>query len=266
MNGGQLLAWLEVSLPFVVRALVAGAAGALVGMLLCIPLLVLIRRRRWLKRGPRAWDLATLLVYPYLIVCFMGAGVAFGVIREGHQQSRALVQGTLSPLARSNLPAMKQWLTERVDWSGARDFSLDEATHRVLSTLYIPPASDAWFDRHKARALNYLTLNLGKWMVTAGLGVVMAYGAGRAGDSLGLSEETVRFSVDVIRRMDLSRVDDNFFQILERAVLDHVAAAFGGLYLQVALTLGLLLLIPVVEALLYFHWFERRPKVKAVMG
>jgi len=237
------------------------ATGAFLGLVVAIPALLYIRRKQWLRRRFRAWNFATFFVYPYLMLVLATGGGALGGLLGAQDKIHAFVSATMTPLARSQMPTVKQWLTESVDWGTAKDMSLDEAARRVLQKLYYPPASDGWFDRQRARVINYFTLNLGKWIVSAGLGALGAYAMGRAGDTLGLDASTIRFSVDVIRELDLSRVDDRFPQMLERALAEKMDQLFEALYLKVGLLFALALLLPAVEMWIYFRWYHH-PKVE----
>ena len=231
---------------------------ATLGFVLALPLLFIIARKGVLQRKHTWWNRLTFVVYPYLLLVFMASAGAFGAVRASHNEVDARIADTLGPLVRAKLPAMKEWLTTQVEWDPNKEYSLDEAAQNVLSKLYYAPKDDSWWEQQRARAVNYVTLNTGKWVITAGLGAAIAYGMGRAGDSLGLDKDTVRFSIDVIREMDLSRLDDNFFQILERALHDKVAAMFKALNIKVALISLAALLLPVIEMLVYFSWYERK--------
>jgi hypothetical protein len=225
-----------------------------------IPVFVMLRRRRLLVRSPRAWNILTALVYPWLLVTFVLAGGALSALHTAQGQTHVWVSGTLGPLARTKLPAIRDWLTTQVDWGSARELTLDQAAQRVLARLYYQPRSGGWLEQRKARAINYLTLNFGKWVITAGLGALAAYAVGRTGESLGLDDETIRFSIATIREMDLSRVDENVFEVFERALLVQLDKLFKALYLKVGLLFIAALLPVLIEILVYFVWYQRRTR------
>lgn len=228
------------------------------GFILALPLLFIIARKGVLKRKHTWWNRLTLLVYPYLLLAFMASAGAWGALTASHHEVDTRIDDTLGPLVRAQLPTMKEWLTTQVEWDPNKDYSLEEAAQNVLAKLHYPPKDDSWWEQQRARAVNYVTMNTGKWVIAAGLGAAISYGMGRAGESLGLDKDTVRFSIDVIREMDLSRLDDNFFQILERALHDKVAKVFKALNIKVGLFSLAALLVPVAEMLVYFYWYERK--------
>ncbi len=228
--------------------------GGLYGLCLSMPAFVLLRRHQVFRRKPRTWNLLAKLVYPYLLAVFVLGGSAVGGLLAAETRTDTWIAEAMVPLVRADLPTIKEWLSNKVDWGAARDFSLDDATQRVLRSLYYRPASDSWFEERKAGAVNYITLNLGKWVVTAGLGAIGAYAVGRTGDTFGLDPDTVRFSIDIVRETDLSRVNENFFRILRGALRNKAAKVFKVLYWEAGLIFGLALLLPVTESLIYFFW------------
>lgn len=256
--GGELLAFLLAALPTCLLF-------AFIGFVVSVVLLMIVQRRGWIRRTPAWWSVLVKLTYVYVPLLLIASGAAFGVVVAAQVRMTAIVEERLSPLAHAQLPAVRQWLTQKVDWSGVpAQMSLEDAAQRVQAALYVQPHSDGLWDRTSARAVNYVTWKAGKWIITAGLREIMSYAARKSGDSLGLDKETVTFSVGVIRRMDLSQVDEDFFQILKRALLGQLNAVAHGLMAEVGLFALMGLSLPTLEMAVYYCWLERRRRTPRV--
>jgi hypothetical protein len=258
MTAADLRPILDVILKLL--SIVGGAAllGGFLGFIVATPVLIMIGRRRLLRRSPRTWNLLTTLVYPYLLVVFILTGGGLGGVFAGHRYTERWISGTLAPMVQLKLPTIREWLNKEVDWGHTRAASIDDIAHLILTRLYYKPESDSWFEQKRARMVNYVTLNVGKWIIVGALGAFVGYVVARGGDTVGLDKGTIQITVDLIKEMDLSKVDQSFFQILESAMLGQIDKVFKGFYVQAALFFLLGLLVPLAEILIYFLWYERR--------
>ena len=246
------LAW-----AFLPRMALWGALGLALGI---VGVAVLGSRRAYVRR-PRAWNALAKLHYLYLPLALVLAGNALGFLSGARASCGDLVQEHLIPLARANAPSVSQWLRTRVDWGDEDQITLAGATGRVLGSIHYQPASGRLAERAEARLVGLMTDSLGRWIVTAGLSALAGFGLGRAGEAVGLSDDTVQFSVKALREADLASADQNAWRLLSMAVRDGLGRLFHALYLKLALLLLVALAVPAAEIAVYFRWYLRRPAV-----
>lgn len=240
------------------RALVGGVLGLVAGVVV----IVVARRRGWLRRSPRVWSVLAKLHYPLCILAFMFAGCGVGAIAGVERQINVLVDAQVEPALAAWLPTLKRLLVEKLpEISPNRPMSAREAAQRLMQSLYSAPASDGAFDRAKSRAVNWVTLNFGKWVITAGVTAIAGYAVGRTGDTLGLTPDTVKFTASTIADMDLSRVDRNLAQVALDVLRRQLGGVFRTAYVHLALALALTMLLAAAEIVAYKLWWRRRQLV-----
>jgi hypothetical protein len=205
------------------------------------------------------WNILSKLHYPLWLGLFTLTGCAVGATSALESRVDNEIDSQLRPLLASRMPALEEFLVEKLPVrSDDEPISVGEAAQRFLQTLYYEPESSGFLDRARARCVNWVTLNFGKWVIVTTFGAIVTYAVGRTGDTLGLDAATIEFTVNTIKAADLSRVDQNIAQIVVEAVQVQVSAFFNGVYLQLLGFFALVLLAFVIEILVYHLWWKRR--------
>jgi hypothetical protein len=233
--------------------------GGFLGLFAAIGVLGVVRRRGWLRREPPVWRAFARLHYPLCVLVLMAGGCGAGAVRGAEARVNRVVDEQVRPALAGWLPSLHALLVETLPARALDEpMSAAEAAQRLMQKLYSPATSDGALEQARARAVNWVTLNLGKWVVTAAVTGMAAYGAGRAGDTLGLTPETIRFTARTIADMDLSRVDENLAQIVLDALRHQLDALFTHAYVTVGLAVGIATALAVLELVAYAIWRRRR--------
>lgn len=246
---GQLL------LEMLPRSLLLG----LLGFVLAVVLVVVGNRKAWFSREHRVWNILSKLHYLLWIPLATFTGCAMGATSALESRVEAELDERFQPLLEAEMPALETFLVEKLPVrSDDESISVGEATQRFLQTLYYEPESDGLFDKTKARCVNWVTLNFGKWVIVTTFGAIVAYAVGRTGETLGLDASTIEFTVNTIKTADLSQVDKNIAQIVVEAVQHQVSAFFNGIYVQILGIFALILLACIIEIVIYHLWWKKR--------
>lgn len=245
----------DLFLEMLLRSFLIG----LLGLVVAIILLTIGNRKSWFSRQHRVWNILSKIHYILWILLFTFTGCMVGATNALESRVDAELDKHLFLLLEAKLPTLRKYLIEKLPVrSDDEPISVGEATQRFLQTLYYEPDSDGLFERTKARCINWLTLNFGKWVIVTIFGAIVAYAVGRTGQTLGMDAETIEFTVKTIKSADFSQVDHNIAQIVVDAVQYQVGTLFNGAYLHILGIFALVLLPLLMEILTYHLWWKKR--------
>ncbi len=233
------------------------ALFSLVGFISGIVLVVVCGKKRLFLRENRIWNFFAKLTYVYVPVVFLIVGGLFGVVRGGHKAANRSIDAVCM-YSTKVIPSFKTYLDQNWESVVAEPMSLEETAGRFFTKFYVEPESDGYFDRKKAKIINFFTMNAGKWIVV-GLATVVVV---KAGDAVGLDESQTGTVLKLIKDMDLSKVDSNFFQIFADALKETIGRWFGGLYVGILIKLFVLLLLPAIEVGVYLFLKRRATRMQ----
>ncbi|MCP4674498.1 MAG: hypothetical protein GY854_03065 [Deltaproteobacteria bacterium] len=228
---------------------------AFLGLVLGIIAVVLLRKFKLLKRENRYWNIAAKLIYIYALVLFPIFGGMFGVVKGGQSVANDNIE-KLAEESRAMMPKFKTYLEINWDQIEGQDRNIHAFMGQFLAHLYYKPRSDSFFEKKKARVINYATLNMGKWVIVAGLTAVLV----KSGELAGLDDDTIDLAVKLIKEADMSDIDKTIVNIITDAVTKVANDWFFSIYTSLFLTFLLFLSIPALEIGIYFFLERRKAK------
>ncbi len=225
------------------------------GFIIAIVVSIIIKKKKWLVRETKKWNLVVKLFYLAIFAAFTMSGCAVGGIYGVQRDVNSRIDDQLLPVLEKNMPTLHEYIlsyTEDMEGEG----SSGDIVKGILLTLYYQPKSDGYFEQKKADCINWVTLNFGKWVITAGVSAMIAWMIGRSGDDFGITGESITFTFDLIKRMDLSKVDSTIARITADAFQEKTNKFFGALYIKVFIFLFLVFAVICGESI-YYHRYRK---------
>ena len=245
--------------PLLFQSIKLGVQYGVIGFLFGVATILLLKKYKFFQRTIPIWNALVKFYYPVIIIVFIASGTAWGVIKVAENKTVYEVEKTFLPVLESNMPSLKAYLKLVSTQLPEELETVDDALAVILKPLYFEPASEGRKDQQIAKAINYITMNTGKWIVTGLVGAIMIY-AGSAGGHVDfiLNKESILFTISTIKELDLSKVDQDFFTILKQTLLKQVNKMFKGFYSIVIQYLALFVLFGAFELTVYRHFAKKR--------
>ena len=264
--------WLDLASGFLWPLLLKSSLWAVLfgfaGLIVALFAMTWIHRRRLLRREHRLWNwaakLSYLVVLGVCVVVGLISGTLYGIQKEMH---RAIAE-SLQPALTAQMPALREQLAQRLEPMAATGLvtARDLVTPLVQDFLY-QPKSDGRLERFKASVVNKLVLKVGAVAMNQAIHQALKQfpeailGPGNEGpDDMAtfVVGEVMKALTSAGGKLDFSPLDRSVPEIFARAVHKQLDAQFRGLYIALAVKVGLAALLIALEVLIYFKYYLPR--------
>ena len=107
---------------------------AFIGFILCIIVLIILKKKKLFKRDNKLWHILSMLQYPAWLVIFVSAGLSIGVVRGVESKAQSAFDEHAEPYIQSMTPIINQYLMESIP-----ELSINEPTNirtTIINTVF----------------------------------------------------------------------------------------------------------------------------------
>jgi len=270
--------WADIAGPLAAsagwQALLWGALGALLGLMVGLLLLWQVGRRGLLRRQPRLWHLGLKLVYPLILGATLFTGLAGGALYGVQREVRTALRETLEPVLVRGMPALRAQLGTHLGPVASDGMvSLRELVQPLARDFHYVPRGDSTGERLKTCLINGFVDRV----AAAAFEQALQQALTRLPELLGVAREgaqgeLLEFSAATLGKVlagtadniDFSQLDRSVPALFTAAVSKQIDGLFKGFYTGLLLPLLALAALIGAEVLFYFrYWLPRREAAPA---